>query len=466
MNKLKVFLMAAVLVLISIQLQVRPNTAFAELETVVYTDVLEDLHKDDNFDETYYPEVVENFSLYLIQIAESSDKELFVYIYQPSGQALNLRASYIRFSTNPKEDIAPKDYSLRYLNSSGVFYKYIVEDFTVLSDETRFYGVVQIMRPWIKGVDPESGNDNIITQQPFSVDRQYTFGTLNEKPYVREEHLDTIEITDKWVGFCRYPEGGFKFGITDHSCDAHFVAFNTNKPIDKLISADLYYSTQRVHEYIHTVVGGQSGTTFGDVEKQPVQTITGEKVEYSGKGWFANKYSWNRIETINEFIATESRHDVYKGVIFNKIVDTSLKVDVENTLRDNYAWVLRFTETDYTLQGSNVGSDEWYTNIEDVTILRLSFVTAGSTYNLGVIDNMQSEPADPEEHIPANTVTTTWEVSNNLWWILGVILGIILIIILWPFIRFILELLIWLISLPFKGIKKLVDKRKSKRSKE
>ncbi len=444
------------------------STALAVESEVVYSDVLDDLHKDENFDESYYPEDDKDYSIQLIQIAESSAQELFAYIYQPGGQALDLRASYIRISTNPKEAIEPKDYTLKHINSSGVFYKYLIEDFKVSSDDTRYYGVVQIMRPWIKDVDPSSGTDNEITQQPFSVQKQYTFGELNGKPFVREEHIDTIEVTDKFVGFCRYPEGGFEFSVTSEACDAHYVAFNTDRQIDKLIEADLQYSTQSVYDYFHTVVGGSSGTVFGEIIKQPLLTITGEKVSYEGDGWWASKYSWNRIQTVDEFIATEKRHDVYKAVKFNKVVDTELTLDIEKELKGKYSWVLRFVETDYTLQGTSMGYDQWYTNIEDVTILRLQFVTNGATYNLGVIDNMQSEPADPDKHKPSNSVTEKFNFGDegcpsscaSLWGILGLILIIILIILCFPILKYLIQGIVWIVSWPFKAIKKAIDKHK------
>ena len=44
--------------------------------------------------------------------------------------------------------------------------------------------------------------------------------------------IETITITDKFVGFVRYKDG---FKLYVGACDSHFVAFNTDKPIDKLL---------------------------------------------------------------------------------------------------------------------------------------------------------------------------------------------------------------------------------------
>ena len=60
-----------------------------------YTDVLDDLKQMQNFKEEDYPLDENDVSLNVITLAESSDKELFVYVYQPSASYGNLVASYI-----------------------------------------------------------------------------------------------------------------------------------------------------------------------------------------------------------------------------------------------------------------------------------------------------------------------------------------------------------------------------------
>ena len=44
----------------------------------VYTEAIDDLKKDKSFDESNYPEVKTDYSISVIQIAESVNKELFV----------------------------------------------------------------------------------------------------------------------------------------------------------------------------------------------------------------------------------------------------------------------------------------------------------------------------------------------------------------------------------------------------
>ena len=71
-----------------------------------YTDVLDDLRRDDSFQTSNYPERTGDYSLQIIQIAESVDRELFVYVYQPSGSRKDLRASSINISTTINDAIS------------------------------------------------------------------------------------------------------------------------------------------------------------------------------------------------------------------------------------------------------------------------------------------------------------------------------------------------------------------------
>ena len=161
-----------------------------------YTSILDDLQRDDSFSEAYYPPVSGDYSLNVIQLAESTDRELFVYVYQPSGQVKDLRAASINLSTTINDEISYFNYKLRLLNSSGVFYKYIVEDFTVKQEPTRYYAISSIYRPFDDEIDspPDQGE---ITEVNYPVARQYCFGTLNGKPFVQAVDIETITITDK-----------------------------------------------------------------------------------------------------------------------------------------------------------------------------------------------------------------------------------------------------------------------------
>ena len=71
----------------------------ARAESITYSEVLDDLKKDTSFDPDNYPSKADDYSLQAIQLAESVNKELFVYVYQPSGKVKDFKASSINIST-------------------------------------------------------------------------------------------------------------------------------------------------------------------------------------------------------------------------------------------------------------------------------------------------------------------------------------------------------------------------------
>ena len=212
----------------------------AKDESASYSDVLDDLGKDNSFKAANYPEKTGDYSLQVIQLAESTEKELLVYVYQPSGQTKKLTASSINISTTINDEISYFNYKLELLNSSGVFFKYKVTDFAVKNEPTRYYAISSIYRPFDKTIDKGVEHGNTVTEVNYEVSKQYCFSMINGNPYVNVVDIETITITDKFVGFVRYSGGHHFWTNTMPSCDSHFVAFSTDKPIDNLIEADVW----------------------------------------------------------------------------------------------------------------------------------------------------------------------------------------------------------------------------------
>ena len=361
----------------------------AKAEGITYSNVLDDLKKDTSFNPGNYPTKADDYSLQIIQLAESSDKELFVYVYQPSGKAKDFKASSINISTTINDSISYHNYKLELLNSSDVFYKYKVVGFTVKDDAVRYYAISSIYRPFDESIDKPASGGNTVTEVNYAVNKQYCFGEINGKPYVNCVDIETIVVTDKFVGFVRYKDG---FKLYVGACDSHFVAFNTDKPIDKLLEADVYYTTQTYSWMFATGVGERE--TFGDKADKYAYLKYIDKVEHTGGGWFAGTYKWDRIQSIDDFISGENRENIYHGAIFDVTTSSKLTDAALNELKGK-KWVLRFAETDYTLSSYPTSTIENSTIVGDVTILRLKFETDGITYNLGVIDNKQSGSKDP-----------------------------------------------------------------------
>ena len=135
------------------------NDIYASAATK-YSDVLDDLEADPSFNSPDYGIDKSNTMLEVIQIAESSDGELFVYIYNPQAVA-EYNATYIRLSQTVGDDIVPRDYKLTLLSSSGVYGKYLAVDVKVKSDSVRYYDITCVFRKFIDGVD-EGLDDTII----------------------------------------------------------------------------------------------------------------------------------------------------------------------------------------------------------------------------------------------------------------------------------------------------------------
>ena len=415
--------------------------------------VLEDLSKDVSFNTENYPSNAKDYSLSVMQLAESTDKELFIYVYQPSGD--KVKASSINISTTINDDISFFNYSLELLNFEGTLFKYKVTGFEVKKDPVRYYAISSIYRPFDTGIGDKKSGNNTINEVNYAVNRQYCFGEINGKPYVSCVDIETIVITDKFVGFVRYKDG---FKLYVGACDSHFVAFNTDKPIDKLLEADVYYTSQS-YSWLFAIGVGQN-ETFGEKKDNYAYLKYTDKVEHTGDGFFAGTYKWDRIQTVDDFINGENRENVYHGAVLDVKVSNKLTDEALNELKGK-KWVLRFIETAYSLSGGANGSTSTKsTLIGNVTILRLKFETDGITYNLGVIDNKQTGSTEP-----SNSTDIKVEPNATGKGILYLILFVLLLVILAPLLPYVLNAVIFIISLPIKLVSEIVKIIKSSKEK-
>lgn len=425
----------------------------ARAESITYSGVMEDLKKDTSFKPENYPTKADDYSLQIIQLAESVNKELFVYVYQPSGKTKDFKASSINISTTINDNISYMNYKLELLNSNGVFYKYKVTGLTVKDESVRYYAISSIYRPFDESIDKKASGGNTVTEVNYAVNKQYAFGSINGKHYVNCVDIETIVVTDKFVGFVRYKDG---FKLYVGACDSHFVAFNTDKPIDKLLEADVYYTMQSYDWSSAPFVGVKE--TFGDKADKYAYLKYTDKVEHTGDGLFAGTYKWDRIQTIDDFIKNEDREQIFSGAVIDVKISSKLTDAALNELKGK-KWVLRFTETDYTLWSGQGTYGTFSTIVGDVTILRLKFETDGITYNLGVIDNKQTGGKEP-----SNETDIDISLNKRGKMILYLLMLILLIILLAPILPYIIRLVVWIITLPFKGISAAVKSTKRRRA--
>ena len=333
-----------------------------------------------------------------------------------------------------------------------------------MSEPARYYAISSIYRPFDESIDEQADDGNTVTEVNYPVNKQYCFSEINGKPYCNVVDIETITITDKFVGFVRYKDG---FKLYVGACDSHFVAFNTDKPIDKLLEADVYYPQQ---DYSYSfAVGAGENETFGEKSDEYAYLKYTDKVEHTGGGLFAGTYKWDRIETVEQFIAeNDLTQNVYSGAVIDVNVANKITDEGKAALQGK-KWVLRFAETSYTLNSGYGSTTSFSTLVGDVTILRLKFETDGVTYNLGVIDNKQTGSDKP-----SNEETIQPEINKRGKWILIAIVLIIALILLAPLLPVILSFLgkaivwickglWWLISAPFRLFKWIVEKIKEKR---
>ncbi len=373
-----------------------PNSANAVTVTG-YSSVLGDLKIDDNFSEEDFPENSEDTSVQLIQIAESTGGELFIYTYQPSAKVRQFELTTISISQTLYNNAKWQLYDLKLLDSDGVFAKYKVKDIELKSDVVRYYDITELHRKFDEDIDVQPDNGNTITEIACDVSKQWTICTLEGEVYYNCIETETILITDKYVGFVEYEDGfSLKSLFYDKSCQSHFVAFSTDHDIERLIEADVSYISQSRSYYLENQ---DIYSVLGSPIKNSITLNHTQKAEYETSHWFTKyKYSWDRIQSVNDFIDSTADVNVYSATPVDTYSKTLLTDDAKSKI-NNMQWVLRFTETNFksTVKEINTGTpfvsiptvvtqiDE--TAISDVTILRLKFETDGIVYNLGVVDN-------------------------------------------------------------------------------
>ncbi len=430
-----------------------------------YSNVLYDLQKDENFNVSDYPTIKDDYSVKVIQIAESTGKELLIYIYQPSAEFKELKFTTISISTIIDNENADFNlYNLTFLNSDGVFLKFKVEDLEVKDDIMRRYNISEIHRQFDKGIDKELDNGNLVTEVPYRVAQDWTVTTVDDKTYYKLNEIEVVEITDKYVGFVRYNGSSAPSWLAPlDAMDSHFVAFSCDYEIDKLLSADIVYRSQSWKKYSDTK------SLFGAISDPPIKTTLkyDDIVSSEGSGLFFKKaYSWNRIQKPNDFFSSVESSSIFECGVFNVATETKLTEQSKSNI-ENKQWVLRFTETEYDATYHRLSHGGGYytyqsTIVRDVTILRLEFEIDGKVYNLGVIDNKQTS-----SNVPDNITITSTEITDlfkAVLIVIGALLLLILLIILSPILRpiftvigdillSILKVVGWVVTSPFELFK-------------
>ena len=428
--------------------------------------VLKDLQKSTDFNLADYPEQANDYSIYVIQVAESEKGLLYLYTYQPCQNKTPLIATQINMSL-AESVTGTQLYDLQQVSTNGVFAKYLVKGVTVNNDPIRYYNITSIYRDWDEKLDGKSENNNTKNGKSFAVRNVYYVVTENGQLHYYRKPTYVVNIIEPYVDFLTYsnnapgilPPVPTVFAGYDKldMFDAHYIAFSTDWDIDKLLSADVsYYSKSATAEIgkLFGFVDLPPSAEYGEAHSQKVTLNYDDVFSFEGYGHYVfrkNKYSWNRIQSVAEFISTE------------EYLTDETKANLQGK-----QWVLRFAETERTQKELNLAVYHSYqldwTVVDRVTILRLEFETDGVIYNLGAVSDIVSGDNLPGNHDVAEPKTFwTWlagllGVSQRTAKIITIIVLCLLALIIFfpilsPFLGIIAQGIAWLI----KGIAKLIS---------
>ena len=470
-KKILVVLLAVVM-LCQVFLCILPVAA-ADEEDLAYSNVWNDLQASSTFmleyDAGFYRWRPKEYSLEVITIAESEDRELFVYVYQPSGQSSKIQATSIDISITERNDEKEfKTYDLVFVNSYDVFFKYKVKDFKVNKDEIRYYEILDIFRPWSsKYGDADPGAGNTVSEVAYPVGKFFTFSGNSMQ---KVEDVEYIMAENQIVGFVRYDRDCFLPWLTGKQAavDSHFIAFSTKNKIDCLLEVSLTYYHRGVrvtdlntddpsYEYSNKT----KSTVIVDLEDEQYFNLA------DGNFFTKQPLIRQRIQETSNFIDQDLTYSYFASIEDHDKVD--FQDDALDKLKQTQ-WVVSFAETAYSLYNEKVSE---YVRISDVHLMRLKFETDGNIYNLGVVSNKQTGSEDPAAVVES---TEWWQ---KIMMVLMLILLLLALMFIWPIvspvfriigigIKNIFKILIWILMLPsklFRKIFKLLDKHQSKRRK-
>ena len=395
--------------------------------------------------------IIPTIRLQVIQIAESTDKKLFLYVYNPCGVTRPLIATCVNMSLTQSVDNT-RLYNLTYVSSNGVFGKYLVNGVTVSEETERYYNITSIYRKWDKDIDGELIGGNTSSGKAFPIGRMYCVKNENGKIKYSWDFEQVVEILNPYSGSLRYSNG---FKLYEDACDSFYIAFNTDWDIDFLEEAELSFSvTHWFRDYQSLHILNKGTETFNDYVVRYDET--GENV---ADGLWGKKYKWQRIESVESF----------KNDPQNVFSEDAL------SYLEGKEWVIRFYETPWT---DSTRMHTWYT-VQDLTILRLKFYSNGNCYNLGAVsDKVTGRPDDPD-NINTNEKEGFFKWLADLCgipvWLVKLIFSLIIILpvlgialpllvsavpIVGTVLSVILKALWWVISAPFRFIAWIIRKIK------
>lgn len=427
------------------------------------SEVLADLRKDPDFDESAYPYVKDDYGLYVIQIAESSNKELFVYAYQPCNDTYDLKGTKISISYGYSVDgsgLTPHLYNLQLVSTDGTLDKYYVEGFTVPNDGDRYYNIVEIFRMINTEIDGEQDPTNPKTDKAYPVGQQWYVCDLNDNKHYEMNTFNTMFVETVLSSYITLQNGldwGSFVGING-MCDCWIFCFNAEEyDIKHVFDADLIFSYRKVKDNYFDGIGHQYSYDEDDKYKNNIVTLKDiDTFSFSGSGLFANNFEWNRIMSSKKFISNAENQSVrFSDSVREKILSSQ--------------WVFSYYETERVISKPGVHVEHYtanYTDVYEVGLLRLHFQDfSGNYYDLGVVNDL-TNPSDISAGVGVDALTEAFEKFWDMFVkIILALVGIALIALLFNFIgpvkvvlQYIFKAIGFVICAPFKLLKSIFKK--------
>ncbi len=370
--------------------------------------VLSDLSKDTSFSAQDYPEDPDDYSLQVIQIAESKDGKLFIYVYQPRD---GLTALHVNMCTVYIED-KPSTYNLyalTFIDSAKTIYKYVVSDFTVKNDAVRHYDIASITRKFIAGTDEEPGGDNTVSEKAYPVGQSWTAANSANSVQYTMFKQDVIEVASKYVASVQ---------LSDTQTHNHIIAFSAERNIETLYEVEIIYTKQD----ITYIVSSSAGLSSGTVTSQGVQIDVTDIIAADHKETVATSdgtktvYSWDKIQTSAKYCESMNWSSALPSYNVNAEI-------YKNVIKHDF--VIRFLTTSYRDYSDGQARPTYYrdcTRVLDTCILRLKFSENGKVYNIGAVDDVQSgkQPTDKFPSMSSsgcsgNPFAALWQLLKRIW---------------------------------------------------
>lgn len=281
--------------------------------------------------------------------------------------------------------------------------------------------------------------------------------------YITKDVVLTIDVTNYSVsGFQGWLNGVFSSLFNNDKKARLFIYnFSSSKRIDQIIEVDCLYSYKKIRDA--RANGGQRIDILEETKytKSNPKTLLNEELPQNiyGQEVVLNRFVTPASDRINEFGSSFIWNEELKANFTN--YEHSVLVDIGSYEQTMISPVKVYE----------------YNAIENFEITRMKFETDGKIYNSYVADDpddFPNEPNNPQEEKSWFDELLDWIKENPLYAVLSllaVIVGLPLIISFLPMILKgiiqliigIIKLLLWIIFIPFRIIKKIINKAKEKK---